>query len=99
LVELSTNQGKQYLFPDDLRQTILSVPGVLDYTVIHKGTNHLHIYLETSDPFNLVAVNVKSNLEKLLQRFDTPITLEFTRGLPPRNLDAKRRRLIKHQLR
>ena len=94
-IEISTSQGKANLFPDELRQSILSVTGVLDYTVIQKGINHLHIYLETSNTFNLVAANVKQCLEKLLQHFDATVKLEFTRGLPPRESTIKRRRIIR----
>jgi putative adenylate-forming enzyme len=95
LVELSTSHGKQYLFPDELRQNILSIPEVLDYTVIQKGENRLHVYLETPEAFGSVAANVETRLKKLLYRFDTFVRLEFSQGLPPREPTTKRRRIMK----
>lgn len=95
LVEISTSHRNHYLFPDELRQSILSVKGVLDYTILQKGTNNLHIHLETSEVFALVATNVEKNLKNLLQRFNTPITLEFFQGLPEYEATTKRRRIMK----
>jgi putative adenylate-forming enzyme len=98
LIEISTGQSKEYLFPSELRQSILSIAGVLDYTMIQKGTNHLHVYLETSEAFNIVASNVKQCLEKLFQRFDRAVKLEFSRGLPPQETSVKRRRIMRQQI-
>jgi putative adenylate-forming enzyme len=98
LIEISIGQSNQYLFPDEVRQSILSVTGVLDYAVIQKATNHLHVYLETSEVFNLVVVNVEKCLEKLFRRFNAAVKLEFTQGLPKREATTKRRRIIGQQL-
>jgi putative adenylate-forming enzyme len=94
LIEFSASHSKQYLFPNELRQSILSVAGILDYTIVQKGENHLHVYLETSEAFSIVAANVEKQLKELLKRFNT-VTLEFSQGLPPREPTTKRRRIMK----
>jgi putative adenylate-forming enzyme len=95
LIELLTSQGKQYLFPNELRQSILSVAGILDYTIVQKGENYLHVYLETLEAFSIVAANVEKQLKELLKRFDATVKLEFSQGLPKREATAKRRRIMR----
>jgi putative adenylate-forming enzyme len=96
LLDFPTSQGKYYLFPDELRQGILSIRGMTDYTIIQKENGDLQIYLETSEPFNLSAARVKTRLEEILKRHGISIGLEFIQGLPEHEATIKRRRIMKH---
>jgi putative adenylate-forming enzyme len=96
VLEFSSKEGRKRIFPDALRDVMLQISAVRDYLVAQESLGQLRIHLETAEGFDEVSERVKNEVLKLFAARGCHLDrLEIIQGLPPREANTKRRRVIR----